>query len=152
MEVVVRPVVFPNIRPSPAQPLPAADDPTKGFATIHGNGGKLFDLSYSYSASTTSSAHSEIKRRVDKGRVYQKDPQGNINRNNFVDQEVPNKFWIKGPPVPVVKAGGNAPGADDASSSGQNTQLHYYSPLRGKDNIEVKERNVIIEGGSGGGE
>ena len=37
LEVVVRPIVFPDIRPRFRPALPAEDDPTKGFAVISGN-------------------------------------------------------------------------------------------------------------------
>ena len=37
LEVVVRPVIFPDIRPRSRPALPPEDDPTKGFAVIQGN-------------------------------------------------------------------------------------------------------------------
>ena len=43
-EVVVRPAVFPNIRPQrPGLSLPG-DAPDKGFATISGGGGNAYQL------------------------------------------------------------------------------------------------------------
>ena len=85
LEVVVRPVVFPDIRPRPTQPLPPKDDPDKGFAVIRGNGGSQVNCPQSYSASTTSSQHSEVQRRVDKARVHQENEDGSVNKQNFVD-------------------------------------------------------------------
>jgi hypothetical protein len=35
-ETVVRPAVFPDIRPAPARSLPPADDPEKGMCVITG--------------------------------------------------------------------------------------------------------------------
>src|SRR4051794_2922653 len=96
-EVIVRPVVFPDIRPAPAQSLPPADDPDKGFATIRGNGAKEISLSNSYSASTSTSQRKEIKRQVDEARIYQKNDDGTVNKANFVDIEVANKLWMAGP-------------------------------------------------------
>ena len=55
-EVVVRPVVFPDIRPAPARSLPPADDPTKGFCEITGAGNFPVQLSFSSQVS-----HVEIK-------------------------------------------------------------------------------------------
>ena len=97
-EVIVRPVVFPNIRPAPAQPVPPAQDPTQGFATISGNGAQQLSVSYSYSSSASSNTHSEIERREDEARVYQKDKDGKINKDNFVDVRAVNRMKEKGPP------------------------------------------------------
>ena len=37
----------------------------------------------------------EIKRRVDKVRVYQKDEDGNVNEEIWIDLYVTNKLWLK---------------------------------------------------------
>lgn len=144
-EVVVRPVVFPDIRPAPAQPVPPADDPEKGFATIHGNGGKQINLSYSRSSSVSSSTHSEIERRVDEVRVYQKEDDGNINRNNFVDIEVANRIKSKGPPANFTGYTG-----DDVQATypgrgytGDDVKIDYYPRMQEADNIEIKKKDVI---------
>jgi hypothetical protein len=137
-EVVVRPVVFPDIRPAPAQPQPpATDDPKKGIATIHGSNGKFLDLAYSWSVSSSQSNPNETQRRVDVVRVYQQEGDGggssvargvaapragNINRDNFVDIEVANKIWM-----------------DDGSVSSR----YGYSRVQEDDNIEILERNKI---------
>src|SRR5262245_54220731 len=97
-EIVVRPVVFPDIRPAPAQPVPPADQPDQGFAIIRGNGGHSFTTSSSYNASASSSQRTELQRREDEARVYQKDDNGKINKKNFVDIRAANKVWMKGPP------------------------------------------------------
>jgi hypothetical protein len=140
-EVVVRPVVFPNIRPAPAQPSRAADDPTQGLATINGSGGQFLDLQYSNSINSSSSNPTETRRRVDVVRVYQKEDGGggssvalargvvapragnggNINRDNFVDIEVANRIWMKGSPV----------------------SRYNYARVQETDNIEIRERNKI---------
>jgi hypothetical protein len=121
-EVVVRPVVFPNIRPAPAQPSRAADDPTQGIATINGGGGQFLDLQYSSSINSSQSNPNETKRRVDVARVYQKDDDGNVNQDNFVDIDVANRIWM-----------------DDGT-----VQSRYsYAPAQGADNIEIRERGKI---------
>ena len=97
-ETVVRPVVFPNIRPTPqrsiAQP---SDDPTQGQCVIRGTGARLIDLTYSWSVSSTQSRPVETQRRVDVTRVYQENDDGSVNRNNFVELEVPNRLIIRDP-------------------------------------------------------
>jgi hypothetical protein len=137
-ETVVRPVVFPDIRPPPAQPQPpATTDPKSGIATIHGSNGKFLDLAYSWSINSSQSNPNETQRRVDVARVYQQEDDsgassvargvaapraGNINRDNFVDIEVANKIWM-----------------DDGTVSSR----YGYSPVQEADNIEIRERNKI---------
>ena len=101
-EVVVRPVVFPNIRPAPARSLPPVDDPTKGFAVIKGNGAKSMTTSYSFSMSMSRSRSVETERRVDEARVYQMEDDGTVNRDNFVDIQAANR---------IKKRGGKGPAA-----------------------------------------
>jgi hypothetical protein len=162
-EIVVRPVVFPNIRPAPAQPVPPADDPDKGFATIHGNGAKEVDLSYSYSGSASTSQRTEIKRREDEARVSQKKKDGKINKKNFVDIRVPNKVWMKGPPGQKSDnrpsfGFGQGPMAggpmDRPEAFGTETEVYYYKRIQGKDNVEIRKRNIIStpQGQESGGE
>jgi len=158
-EVVVRPVVFPNIRPAPARSLPPQDDPDKGFAVIRGNGANQVSLSSSYSASTSTNKRKETQRRVDEARVYQEEDDGTVNKDNFVDIEVPNKIWTKGPPD--AKPGFNG---DDATAStpgrgytgddlvpkskgGQANEvtISYYRPVKEEKNIEIKKKNKIIK-------
>src|SRR5262245_21579509 len=102
-EIVVRPDVFPDIRPAPAQPVPPADDPEQGFATINGNGAKTDGLTQSYNSSISSSQRTETQRREDEARVYQKKKDGSVNKNNFVDIRVANKIWMNGPPSQQTK-------------------------------------------------
>ena len=157
LEVVVRPVVFPNIRPAPARSLPPADDPDKGFAMIRGNGAKQIDLTNSYSNSTSTSTQKEIKRRVDVARVYQKKDDGTVNKENFVDIEVANKIWMKGPPQDFVGFNGDDlvptyPGrgftGDDIvpkSKGGKANEVKVdsFTPVHGNPNIEIMKRNLI---------
>src|SRR5262245_4799161 len=94
-EVVVRPAVVPNIRPAPAQPSsPVPGNSTQGMATIHGASGRYLELPYSVSFSSSNPKYKETKRRVDEARIYQKDKDGNINKDNFVDVQSANKVWM----------------------------------------------------------
>jgi hypothetical protein len=88
-EVIVRPVVFPNIRPTSPRVLAPADDPTQGLAVISGSGGKLIDLPHSWSVSLSrqKEAWMEQKRQFDKERVYQVDQEGIIHQDNYVEIE-----------------------------------------------------------------
>jgi hypothetical protein len=122
-EVIVRPAVVPNIRPTPSQSVPAAaNDPNKGIFTIHGTSGKFIELPYSWSASTSESRSRETKRKVDRARVYQKADDGTVNKDNFVDVEVAKKIWMKN-------------GSEDA--------VYTYQQVVEADNIEIKERDII---------
>ena len=123
LEYVVRPAIFPNIRPTPNQSVPQKDDPNQGKAVITGSSGKTIDLPYSYSISSSESRQTETRRRVDVARVYQMDDNGNVNRDNFVDINVVNKMWMQ---------------------DGQVTSINHYTPVRETDNIQVRERNKII--------
>jgi hypothetical protein len=122
LETVVRPVVFPNIRPAPAQPQPPASDPTQGIAEINGSSGKFLDLQYSYSISSSQSNPNETRRRVDVARIYQKDDADNVNQDNFIDVEVPNRIWM-----------------DD----GHQESRYNYASIEEADNIEIRERNKM---------
>ncbi|SRR5580765_3184943 len=71
-EVIVRPVVLPNIRPAAARVLPAEDDPAKGIATIGGGGGKFVGISHSTSISFSQQRpHKESTRQFNKERILQ---------------------------------------------------------------------------------
>jgi hypothetical protein len=122
-ETVVRPVVFPDIRPAPAQPLPPQDNPNQGLCTITGSSGKTIDLPYSYSISSSESRPTETRRRVDVARVYQMNDDGTVNKDNFVDINVANKIWMR---------------------DGETQQTQYYTAVQETDNIQIRERNKII--------
>jgi hypothetical protein len=112
-EVIVRPVVLPNIRPAPPRVLPSEDDPEQGIAVIGGSGGGLIDLPHTWSVSVSRQRPQvESKRQFDKERVYQveKDKK-TINFDNFVDlerlrmlrletEEGPVKMIFADPPKP----------------------------------------------------
>lgn len=105
-EVIVRPVVLPNIRPPSARVLPPVDDPEQGKVIVSGGGGKFMGTSVSSSISVSSQApHREEKRQFDVERIYQVDEKGgghgrsgaevgNINKNNFIDVERVKKISL----------------------------------------------------------
>jgi hypothetical protein len=146
LEVVVRPVVFPDIRPAPPRSLPAADDPTKGFAVIRGNGARAISLSNSWSSSVTSGQAKEIKRRVDVARVYQKTDDGKVNKDNFVDIEVANRIWMEGPSgqsPDTSKADDKFADVSTRITNRPERLIENYQRVKEQDNIEVKKRDVI---------
>lgn len=134
-EVVVRPVVFPAIRPTSARPAAPQDDPGNDVALIAGLGGKLIDLSFSQSGSVSRSRPTEVSRVVDVQRVKQKEPDGTVNEDNYVDVETTKRMTMQG------------------GDGGRTT--YYYAPPPEADNIETIEKDVTIknpnwsEGGGG---
>lgn len=138
-EVVVRPVVFPNIRPPAARSLPTAADPTQGFCTIHGSSGKVVDLPYSWNVSTSNSRPQEMKRRVDEVRVYQQEDDGTVNKKNFVDVHVANKIWTVDSGVGEIRDGVFIP----KQGSGKVTTPTTYTKQIPEDNIEIRKIDII---------
>lgn len=121
-EVVVRPMVLPNIRPASPRVLPPPDDPEKGIAVIGGSGGRLIDLPYTWSVSFSSSAPAtEERRQFNKERIYQVDEKGNINKDNYVDVERLSRVRL-------------------ATSDGPQKFLFADPPPA--DNVEILERDV----------
>lgn len=86
-EVVVRPAVFPNIRPQrPGLSLPG-DAPDKGFASISGSSGGLIDLPWSELVSI-SKGHREKKRTYYKVRVPTTQRDGMLDWGHYHEYEV----------------------------------------------------------------
>jgi len=98
-ETIVRPAVFPSIRPAPAQPVAPPDEPGKGVAVFSGGGGKLVALPYtsSMSFSRTKQHQHEVERTVDVKRVYQKEKDGTINKQNWLEMEIARKLKTADP-------------------------------------------------------
>jgi hypothetical protein len=136
-EVIVRPVVFPNIRPAPPRVLAPVDDPEEGFAVLSGSGGRLIDLPHSYSWNARSPKQKETSREFDKERIYQtKDDggggssravggarSGTINRDNYVDVERMTKVWLR-------------------DASGMESTITFAIPPS-SDNIETLQKGLI---------
>jgi len=155
LEGVVRPVIFPDIRPRPRPALPPQDDPTKGFAVIQGNPAGSTSNSYSFSVNASYTRPKETERRVDVVRVSQKGGGGGdgdgggesfalraSNRSvgvsaragdsgddNFVDIQVANKITME------------EPGAGGKPSS----RPFFYQRVQEQDNIEILRRDVIVK-------
>jgi hypothetical protein len=153
-EVVVRPVVLPNIRPAPAQSLPPADDPEQGWCTIRGNPAQEVNFSNSWNRSTSKSHQVEIKRRVDEVRTYQQNADGSVNRDNFIDTEVANKIWTRGGKKPAL----DSSSPDDTitgskAPKGNATEIAtWYARQLEAANIEIKNRDKIKENQEARGE
>jgi hypothetical protein len=103
LEVVVRPVVFPNIRPTRPRVLAAtSDSPDQGMVVLSGGGSTFVGTSYSYSYSYSSSKpHKEQKRQVYKVRVYQENKDGTINKDNYVDVDQMQKVLLTNEKEPL---------------------------------------------------
>lgn len=145
-EVVVRPVVFPNIRPTPKRSLAPEADPEKGICEIRGSSGRIIDLPYSWSVSTSKGKAVESERRFDEVRVYQMDDDGTVNRDNFVDVQVANRIKTKEPgggggPVSIPDVGSGTPGT--GSSLKYEERVTFYNKATEAANIEIRREAVI---------
>jgi hypothetical protein len=124
-EVVVRPMVLPNIRPAPARVLPPQDDPEKGICVIGGGGGGPIDLPYSFSVSySTQAGAQESRRQFDKQRVYRMDEKGNVDKSTYVDLERLSRVRLEFPEGPQ--------------------KLLFAEPPK-VDNVETLEKDVTRE-------
>ena len=147
-EVIVRPVVFPDIRPQAPRVLPPVDDPTKGICEIKGTSSFTAQFSTSSSFSVSYGKNKETKRRVDTARVYQANDDGSVNRDNFVDIDVPNKIWKRGAKAPSSAAAAMSPEEKDQRARDARSYeawTEYFKKVTEKKNIEIRERNKIIE-------
>jgi hypothetical protein len=122
-EVIVRPVILPDIRPSRPRILPQQDDPSQGIATLSGSGGSLIDLSQSESHSWSRSIQKEKKRKFNKERIYKKDDAGTVDKSTYVDVE--RLKWLQT--------------LDGAGVSGS---IRYADPPE-RDNVEVLEKDQV---------
>jgi hypothetical protein len=151
LEVVVRPVVFPDIRPAPPRSLPPQDDPEKGMCVITGGGSFPVQLSHSANVSTSKSKPVETERRSDEVTIYQMDDDGTVNRDNFVKMKVANRITMRrqdgdkatGDPVDPV---GSLPRPAAPSMN----EVSYYKRVEPAANIEVTKRDVIEKNSDAG--
>ncbi len=121
-EVVVRPAVFPNIRPQPTRSVPIADAPDKGLAVISGGSNSIVDLPHSEQHSWSKSRMVEVKRTFDKARIYYTRPDGTLDFSQYWEFEVLRS-------VEFLENGTTAFG-------------QQYAPMQEGDNIEVFEHNL----------
>jgi len=125
-EVIVRPMVFPNIRPAPSRSLPPADDATQGQAVLSGSSGQVIALTHSYSASASSTGGTEHQRTFDVARIR---PSGSgssrsgrsTDDGNYIDVEVLREVKMR-----------------DSSGS---TSVYKYTPVQPSENVEIIRRN-----------
>lgn len=144
-EVVVRPVVFPNIRPTPKRSLAPEANPEKGICEIIGSSGRIIDLPYNWSVSTSKGKAVETERRVDEVRVYQENDDGTVNRDNFVDIEVANRIKSK-----IPGSGGqvdtSGPGSGTTGTGGTlayEERVDFYKKVEEGANVEIWNNDVI---------
>ncbi len=121
-ETVVRPVVFPDIRPPPVRALPIADAPDKGLAVITGGSNSVVDLPHSETHSWSRNRMVEVIRHYDKARIYYTNPDGTFDYSQYWEFEVLRS-------VEFLKNGTTAFG-------------QQYGPMQEGPNIEVFERNL----------
>lgn len=116
-EVVVRPMVLPNIRPASTRVLPPQDDPEKGIAVISGSGGQVLDLPYSFSVSySTNAPATETRRQFDKERVYRVDEKGNVDKTTYVDLERLSRVRLEFPDGPQKLLFADPPKVDNVET------------------------------------
>jgi hypothetical protein len=141
-EVIVRPVIFPDIRPAPRPAVvPAADDPEKGIATIRGSSARTISLPWSFSVSASQSRPVEKHREVDVVRVKQKGGgdgggegrsarsvrSGDVSEDNYIDLEVAHRITMQ---------------EGDGS-----TRPYRYANVQPSDNVEILNRNQTRKSG-----
>lgn len=90
-EVIVRPVVFPNIRPAPTRALAPEDTPEQGIAVLGGSGGRLIDLTVSESSSWSRQHLVEKQRKFDRVRIPYTRPDGTFDYSRYIEVEVAKK-------------------------------------------------------------
>lgn len=124
-EVIVRPVVFPDIRPSPPRTLSPENDPGQGVAVLGGAGMESIQQSYNMQTGWTRSKPGEKERTVTTQRIYQKETDGTINRDNYIDVDVATQFKM-------------------LEGDGTEKKYFYSAPIE-TDNIETLEEDKVIK-------
>jgi hypothetical protein len=130
-EIIVRPVVFPNIRPAPSRSLPPEDDPESGRATLTGSSGQVIALSHSFNASGSMPGGDETDRTYDVARIRPGNGGGSTRSARagvggaddvYIDVEVVTQLGIRG--------------ADRARS------VWNYAPIKEGGNVEIIARGL----------
>jgi hypothetical protein len=156
-EVVVRPAIFPNIRPVKAPQVPnPPDDPNADVCVITGSSGKSIDLPFSWSVSMSCSKRVETQRTVDTARVYQKEDDGTINKDNYVDVDVAKKINYRGgkqPGTQDIFVDPNYPQQPGTKPFIDESGTVSFRKVQEADNVKViKADKVIINIGDKGGD
>jgi hypothetical protein len=119
-EVVVRPAVFPNIRPASPRVLMPEDNPTQDIAVIGGSSGKFVGTSLSWSTSLSrQNPYQEAARQFTKERVHQVDDKGNVNKKNYVDVERLTKVRLDTDAGPLKMIYGDPPPLTNVETLGK---------------------------------
>lgn len=122
LEIIVRPAVLPDVRPAPAQPFVAPPEEDEGFVEIVGARGAAINLAQSHSSSFTRQRGRELGRTFDLMRVKQKDENGNIVPENFVDIEAVTRLRM-------------------LDARNQRAKLRLAKPEE-RDNVEILQENM----------
>lgn len=123
-EYIVRPAVFPDIRPRPSSTVTVPNDPKQGRAVITGSSAKIVSLPYSYSMSFSETRRVETQRRVDRVRVYQQLDDGTVNEENFVDVDVASKVWMR---------------------QAEYESRDWYKKPTPKKNVKILQENIVLK-------
>jgi hypothetical protein len=111
-EVIVRPVVFPNIRPLPSRSLPPEDKPEQGQAVLSGSNGQVIALTHTYSGNASTTGGREIERTFDTARI-----KSSVDSDTHIDVEVVKKIKM-----------------NDGSN-------WHYTPIEPSENVEIINRD-----------
>lgn len=135
LESVVRPAVSPNIRPTSSRVLPPDADSNPGV-TLSGSGGQIIDLPYTYEYSMQRELpHFEQERTYDVDRIKQKDKDGKVNEDNYVEAERMKKIKLISPDGKVT--------------------IYTFMDSPKVDNIEIVQKDQVRraeQAGSSGGD
>lgn len=131
IEVVVRPSVFPDIRPQ-AKETAASADPNAGRTVLTGMDGLVLDLNLTLNQSMTKQIAREEKRIFDIARIYKTTPSEtggppNIDKGTYIDVEMPHAIRLK------------------KTDKGPNIDRYYRKP-KAEDypngNVEIREEDI----------
>lgn len=132
LEVVVRPVILPNIRPAAPRMLAPEDNPEQGIATLSGAGGRLIDLPYQFQRSTQRQLPQyEQERTYDVDKVYQKNDDGTINKENSVKVQRTTQNKFRDPSGNVMHLVYQRPKLDDNIETIQKDLVYNFKDIVG---------------------
>jgi hypothetical protein len=143
-ETIVRPVVFPNIRPPARVRAAELEGEDEAPHVIRGQSGGVTDLPRSWSVNTSRSKRREIKRRVDEVRVFKMDENGNVAEDVWIDMHLTNKIWYREP--------GRSGGINESSGagtpgggSGEFDSQVFLQRQQEKKNVRIRKTDIIIK-------
>ena len=153
-EGIVRPVVFPNIRPAQARPLVPGSG--QEAYVIRGSSGQTLELTITTSASVTVASSVEEDREFDTARVYQEEDDGVFNKENFIDVQVAKKIGMRssGPPQRKGGPGIGVPERQqgDPIPADRRKTNYYYTPVKESPGVEIINRDQVDTSGASEGQ